>query len=149
MGDLQKIVIDWDDENRPTITVLYTSDGERSGTGMQAAPDEWLPALADRVSENGARFLAEMIRLNEAHDYISFADYAEKIGEDKKVVEGWNRNLGRSVKAVVREYGFLRTDADDGTAQLFDYKWDAPNNQWLYVIPSKYRSTLKQALAED
>jgi hypothetical protein len=149
MSDLSKIVIDWDDDNRPTITVLYSSDGEHGGSGMQADPEEWLTALADRVSENGARFLTEMIRKNEERDFISLADFAQEIGEDKKVVDGWNRNLGRSVKAVVREYGFLRTDADDGTQQLFDYKWDQPKNQWLYVIPAKYRGTLKQALTEE
>lgn len=149
MSDLQKILIDWDDENRPVISVLYASDADHGGSGMQADPEDWLTALADRVSENGARFLTEMIRLNEERDFVSLATFADEVGEDRKVVDGWNRNLGRSVKAVVREHGFLRTDADDGTQQLFDYKWDQPNNQWLYVIPAKYRATLKRALADE
>jgi hypothetical protein len=114
---------------------------------MEADPDEWLSALADRVSDNGAQFLTEMLKANEAHESISLADLASEAGVDKKVVDGWNRNLGRSVKAVVRDLGFLRTDQDDGTQQIFDTKWDQPKNQWLYAIPSKYRATLKQALA--
>jgi hypothetical protein len=145
MADLKTVVVNWDEQDRPVITVTYA--GEDDGSGMQADAEEWLTALADRVSDNGAQFLTEMLRVNDATGYISLADLAADAGVDKKVVEGWNRNLGRSVKAVVRELGFLRTDADDGTQQLFDYKWDEPNNQWLYAVPSKYRAVLNQALA--
>jgi hypothetical protein len=146
MADLKQVTVNWDEQDRPVITVTYAAEDD--GSGMQADTDAWLTELANRVSDNGARFLTEMLKANEAREYISIADLAKEAGEEKKVVDGWNRNLGRSVKAVVRDLGFLRTDADDGTQQLFDYKWDEPNNQWLYVVPTRYRATLKQALAD-
>jgi hypothetical protein len=39
-------------------------------------------------------------------------------------------------------------DQDDGTQQLLDYESDDPNNASKYAVPSKYRATLKQALAD-
>jgi hypothetical protein len=145
MADLKQVTVNWDDQDRPVITVTYASESD--GMGVVADPDVWLVELARRVSDNGARFLKEMLDANEAHEHVSFPDLAVQAGVQKKEVDGWNRNLGRSVKAVVRDIGFLRTDAEDGTQQLFDYSWDQPNNQWLYVIPTRYRATLKQALA--
>jgi hypothetical protein len=145
MADLKTVTVNWDEQDRPVIVVSYGADGAKGG--MQADADGWLAMLAERVSDNGAQFLAEMLKANEAREFISLVDLATEAGVDKKVVDGWNRNLGRSVKAVVRDLGFLRTDQDDGTQQIFDMKWDQPHNQWLYAIPSKYRATLKQALA--
>lgn len=151
MADLKTVTVTWDDEDRPVITVTYAEEEPRSsgGSGMRADADEWLTALADRVSDNGAQFLEAMLEANERHGFISLADLAREIEVEKKVVDGWNRNLGRSVKTVVRDLGFLRTDAEDGTAQLFDFKWDDPNNLWLYAVPTKYRATLKQALTHE
>ena len=77
------------------------------------------------------------------------AELANELGVDRKDVDGWNRNLGRSIKAVVRELGFLRSDKEDGTAQLFDFEWDEANNQWLYVVPARFRGSLVKALAEE
>ncbi|WP_354699926.1 hypothetical protein DSM112329_00186 [Paraconexibacter sp. AEG42_29] len=143
MPDLRKVTVDWDDENRPVITVTY-ADGETAGTETDV--DVWLTALAAQVSDNGAQYLTEMLKANDAREHISIQDLATEIGIEKKVVDGWNRNLGRSVKKVVREVGFLRADAEDGTAQLFDFVWDDPNNQWLYAVPARFRETLKTGL---
>jgi hypothetical protein len=145
MADLKQVTVNWDEQDRPVITVTYASDDE-SGSSIVADPEEWLTELASRVSDNGARFLTEMLKANEDNEHVSFPELAKRVGVEKKVVDGWNRNLGRSIKAVVREVGFLRTDAEDGTQQIFDYSWDQPNNQWLYIIPTRYRAPLKQAL---
>jgi hypothetical protein len=145
MADLKQVTVNWDEQDRPVITVTYASDHDAS-SGAVADSGEWLTELANRVSDNGARFLTEMLKANENDEHVSFPALAEQAGVEKKVVDGWNRNLGRSVKAVVRDLGFLRTEAEDGTQQIFDYSWDQPNNQWLYVIPSRYRAPLKQAL---
>lgn len=147
MADLKSVTLTWDDEDRPVVTVTY-ADADRDGSGMRADPDEWLNRLAAQASDNGVRFLSEMLRINDEREAVSLAGLAEDIGVEKRVVDGWNRNLGRSVKAVVRDNGFLRPDAEDGTAQLFDYIWDQPNNQWLYVIPKPFRGTLSRALGE-
>lgn len=144
MADLKQVTVNWDEQDRPVITVTYASESDASG--VVADPEEWLTELANRVSDNGARFLTEMLKANEADKHVSFPALAQQAGVEKKVVDGWNRNLGRSVKAVVRDLGFLRTEADDGTQQIFDYSWDQPNNQWLYIIPTRYRAPLKQAL---
>jgi hypothetical protein len=145
MADLKQVTVNWDEQDRPVITVTYASDNDGS-SGAVADPDEWLTELANRVKDNGVRFLTQMLEANEAREFISIADLAKEAGVEKKVVDGWNRNLGRSVKAVVRDLGFLRTEAEDGTQQVFDYSWDQPNNQWLYIIPTRYRAPLKNAL---
>ena len=145
MADLKQVTVNWDEQDRPVITVTYASEHD-GGSGAVADPEEWLTELANRVSDNGARFLTEMLKSNADDEHVSFPALAEQAGVEKKVVDGWNRNLGRSVKAVVRDLGFLRIEAEDGTQQLFDYSWDQPNNQWLYIIPTRYRAPLKQAL---
>jgi hypothetical protein len=117
-------------------------------------------AVASRLTQtNGSRlwppdsptrapsFLAALINANEAQEFVSFDDLAAEARVERKAIDGWNRNLGRSVKAVVRELGFLCTEQDDGTQQLFDYELDDPNNVWKYVVPTTYRATLKEALA--
>jgi hypothetical protein len=139
MGTLNTVEIKWDEEDRPLITVTYR-DGEAPST--QADVNEALMELAERLQDKSARFLRELIRLNEEKGAVSLAALAEELGVDKKEVDGWNRNLGRSIKAIVREYGFLRADSEDGTAQLFDFDWDEANNQWLYTVPARFREPL-------
>src|SRR5688572_8226483 len=124
MGNLNTLEIKWDEHDRPLITVTYR-DGEMPST--QADIGAALDDLADRLQDKSATFLRELIRLNEAKGAVSLAELARELGVDKKDVDGWNRNLGRSIKAVVREFGFLRSDAEDGTAQLFDFEWDEAN----------------------
>ena len=146
MSDLKTVTVTWDENDRPVLTVTYGgADGD--GGGIKADPDEWLAALTARLTDKSAEFLAALIKVNEAREFVSFDDLAAEAGVERKAIDGWNRNLGRSVKAVVRELGFLRTDQDDGTQQLFDYEWDDPNNVWKYAVPTKYRATLKEALA--
>src|SRR4051794_38104459 len=108
MADLKQVTVNWDEQDRPVITVTYASTDE--GSNVVADTDEWLTELANRVKDNGVRFLTQMLEANEEREYISIPDLAERAGVEKKVVDGWNRNLGRSVKAVVRDLGFLRTD---------------------------------------
>jgi hypothetical protein len=148
MGNLNTVAIKWDEQDRPLITITYR-DGETPST--QANVDEALTELADRLQDKSARFLRELIRLNEAKGAVSLAELADELGDDvaKKDVDGWNRNLGRSIKAVVREFGFLRSDAEDGTAQLFDFEWDESNHQWLYVVPTRFRGPLTRALEAE
>src|SRR4051812_35553979 len=74
MADLKTITVNWDEQDRPVITVSYGNDGATGG--MQADADEWLATLAVRVSDNGAQFLTEMLKANEAHEFISFVDLA-------------------------------------------------------------------------
>ncbi len=126
------------------IDITY-ADGAGTTT-MMADPEQWLTTLADNVSENGTQFLLEMLTANAERELVSFDELAQQAGVDRRVVDGWNRNLGRTVKRVVREVGFLRPEADDGTQQLLEPTWDQPNNQWRYTIPARYRGTLKQVL---
>ena len=146
MSDLETVTVTWDENDRPVVTATYGSVDGDSG-GIKADADEWLAALAARLTDKSAEFLSALIRVNEEREFVSFDDLAADAGVERKAIDGWNRNLGRSVKAVVRELGFLRTEQDDGTQQLFDYEWDDPNNVWKYRVPTKYRATLKQALA--
>jgi len=147
MSDLKTVSVTWDQNDRPVLTVTYGDDANDGG-GIKADAEEWLTALAARLTDKSAEFLGALIEVNEAREFVSFDDLASEAGVERKTIDGWNRNLGRSVKAVVRELGFLRTEQDDGTQQLFDYEWDDPNNAWKYAVPSKYRATLKQALAD-
>jgi hypothetical protein len=142
MAKLNTVSIAWDDQDRPLITVQY-ADGEGALASPAENPDEALMALAEQLSDKSAHYLRKLLELNEARGAVSLADLASEIGADKKEVDGWNRNLGRSIKKVItREYGFLRPDQEDGTAQVFDFEWDEPNNQWLYIVPTKFRATL-------
>lgn len=110
--------------------------------------DERLTALADRVADKSAKYLRALIELNAKNDRVSLADLATHLGVEKREVDGWNRNLGRSVKAVVRDHGFLRPEHEDGTAQVFDFHWDNDANLWRYTVPEKFRSILTKALDE-
>ena len=146
MDKLNTLEIKWDEQDRPLITVTYR-DGETPSA--QADIEPALEELAYRLGDKSAKFLRELIRLNEAKGAVSLAELANELGVDRKDVDGWNRNLGRSIKAVVRELGFLRADMEDGTAQLFDFEWDEANNQWLYVVPARFRGSLVKALEEE
>ncbi len=143
MGSLNTVSITWDDRDRPLITVSY-NDSEGSAPEINA--DEWLEALAERLPDKSARYLRALIDVNESRGHISLADFAVELNADKKDVDGWNRNLGRSIKAVVRDYGFLRPEHEDGTAQLFDIEWKNADNVWLYAVPERFRPTLVKAL---
>lgn len=146
MASIDTVALEWDDENRPCITVRYKDIAGAEVSEVQA--DEWLVALAERLTDKSAKFLHTLIDLNEAREFVSLAELAVELQVDKKEADGWNRNLGRSIKAVVRDNGFLRPEHEDGTAQLFDYQWDQPNNLWRYAVPVKFRPVLVAALDE-
>ena len=145
MASLSNVSITWDDEDRPVITVQYQEPG---GGDSDARPDEWLVALAERLTDKSATYLRALLDVNASKGHVSLADLATDLSVDKKDVDGWNRNLGRSIKAVVRDSGFLRPDEEDGTAQLFEVEWDKADEVWVYAVPEKYRATLIKALDE-
>src|SRR3954447_11040076 len=117
MASLNTVSITWDEQDRPVITVSY---GEGDGGAPSVSADDWLEALAERLTDKSAKYLRALIDVNATTGHVSLADLAVHLGVDKKDVDGWNRNLGRSIKAVVRDHGFLRPQQEDGTAQLFD-----------------------------
>src|SRR3954451_20629086 len=131
MPALDKIKIEWDDEDRPLITVQYADERDDSSTAADTT--EFLRVLALRIGDDSAKYLRALASANESGGPTALADLATQVGVEKKKIEGWNRGLGKSIKAIVREYGFLRTDQEDGTAQLFDFEWDAAGNRWLYA----------------
>jgi hypothetical protein len=143
MTTLSTISITWDDLDRPLITVKYK---DTDGGAPEIQSEDWLSALAERLTDKSAKYLRKLLDLNEAREFVSLADLASELGVEKKEADGWNRNLGRSIKAVVRDYGFLRPEHEDGTAQVFDFQWDEPNNQWRYAVPAKSRTILIEAL---
>jgi len=143
MTSLNTVSITWDDQDRPVITVSY---GQGDGLSPELSVDEWLQALAERLPDKSAGYLRALIDLNETRGHVSLAGLAIHLGAEKKDVDGWNRNLGRSIKAVVRDYGFIRPEYEDGTAQLFDHEWKNDANLWLYAVPEKFRPILRQAL---
>jgi hypothetical protein len=145
MADLQSVSITWDEKDRPVVTVQYEGTGD---VDSESSPQEWLEVLADRLTDKSAKYLRGLIEMNISRGHVSFVDLAAHLNVDKKEVDGWNRNLGRSVKAVVREHGFLRPDEEDGTAQIFDLEWNNPQNMWLYAVPEKFRPALVDALDE-
>lgn len=144
MTELSTISISWDEEDRPLITVQYRhpdSDGK-----AEVTPDEWLAALADRLPDKSAAYLRALIELNEEQEHVSLEQLAKQLGVEKKEADGWNRNLGRSIKAVVRDYNFLRPDEEDGTAQLFELQWRKDEEVWAYAVPKRFRRALLTAL---
>lgn len=145
MPALDEIRIEWDDKDRPLITVKYAEERDDS---VDADPAEFLENFTSRLGDDSAKFLQALLAANNADGPIALGDLAAEIGVEKKKIEAWNRALGRSLKAVVREYGFLRKDHDDGTAQLFDYVWDNDGNQWLYAVPKDLRSILEGLLSQ-
>lgn len=144
MASIDSVDLNWDDENRPLITVKYRHTEGAAAPEVQV--DNWLVALAERLTDKSANYLRTLIGLNEAKDFVALAELASDLGVEKKEVDGWNRNLGRSIKAVVRDHGFLRPEQEDGTAQVFDLQWDQANNQWLYAVPAKFRPVLIETL---
>ena len=145
MPALDQIKIEWDDEDRPLITVKYADDRDDS---VDADPEEFLEDFTNRLGDDSAKFLQALLTANGADGPVALADLATRVGVDKKKIDAWNRALGRSLKAVVREYGFLRKDHDDGTSQLFDFVWDNDGNQWLYAIPKDFRPILERLLSQ-
>lgn len=143
VASLNTVSVTWDEQDRPVITVQY-ADGAAGAAAIDT--DAWLRTFADRLPDKSAKYLSALIEVNETDGHVTFADLATHLGEEKKEIEGWNRNLGRSIKAVVRELGFLRSDRDDGTAQLFDIEWREEANMWAYAVPTKFRATLVTAL---
>jgi hypothetical protein len=143
VASLNTITITWDDQDRPEIKVEY-SDSQH--LEAEATPDEWLPALAQALGDKSANHLRALIQLNATQGAVALVELAADLGVDKNDVDGWNRNLGRTIKRIVRDYGFLRPENEDGTAQLFDFEWDKAGNAWRYVVPEKFRPTLVEAL---
>jgi hypothetical protein len=144
MTELSTISITWDDEDRPLITVQYRQPDEDEK--LEVAPEEWLAALAERLPDKSATYLRALIELNEEQEHVSLEQLAQRLGVEKKEADGWNRNLGRSIKAIVREYNFLRPDQEDGTAQLFDLQWRKDEEVWAYAVPKRFRQALLAAL---
>lgn len=143
MSTISSVSVTWDDRDRPVIRVEYKDvDGAAKGVPSE----QWLVALAERLPDKSAKYLRTLLDLNEAREFVSLADLASELGVEKKEADGWNRNLGRSTKAVVRDLGFLRPEHEDGTGQVFDLQWDDANNQWLYAVPAKFRPSLIAAL---
>jgi hypothetical protein len=116
---------------------------------VTANPEEFLQALVANLTDRSAGFLRALIDANESDGFVTLAELAVRMNVEKREVDGWNRNFGRSVKKTVREYGFLRSDAEDGTAQLFDWQWDQSDNAWRYRIPDKYRPILLATLSDE
>jgi hypothetical protein len=143
MPTIDTIAITWDDQDRPLVTVRYRDEEAAS---PEVTPEDWLGTLAARLTDKSARYLRKLLALNETREHVSLTELAGELDVERKEVDGWNRNLGRSIKAVVREHGFLRPDEEDGTAQVFDFQWDQPNNQWKYAVPARFRSILIEAL---
>jgi alpha-glucosidase (family GH31 glycosyl hydrolase) len=143
VSSISSVSITWDDQDRPEIKVEYA---EKNGSAPSAAPEQWLTVLAERLPDKSAKYLRKLLELNEAKEFVSLGELAAELGVEKKEVDGWNRNLGRSIKAVVRDRGFLRPELEDGTAQVFDLQWDEPNNRWLYTVPAKFRARLIENL---
>lgn len=144
MGSLNTVKITWDDQDRPEITVTYGGEV----TEEVADASTWLSIFAARLSDKSERCLRKLIEVNEDSGATSLASLADALGIEKKEVEGWNRNLGRVIKPVVREHGFLRPEQEDGTAQVFDFEWDENANQWRYLVPSKFRKVLLEELGQ-
>lgn len=140
MAALHTLSLTWDEKDRPVITVQYTADEQEPSASVE--PDEWLEALVERLTDESADKLRALIDANNASGAVALGDLATRLGVDKKKIDGWNRNLGRSIKAVVRDYGFLRKENEDGTAQVFDFEWDQPGNRWLYTVPERFRAPL-------
>jgi hypothetical protein len=145
MATLDTVTVTWDDQDRPLVTVRYRDSDALAPTAAVDA-DEWLRSLADRLTDKSAKCLSMLLELNGNDQPVSLGEVAEALGVERKEVDGWNRNFGRSVKSIVREHGFLRPEHEDGTAQVFDFHWDQPNNQWRYSVPAKFRSVLTEAL---
>jgi hypothetical protein len=153
---LSKITITWDDENRPEIAVDYqqaeTQAEAETETGVEiddteaprADAGEWLKALAERLSDKSARFLSTLVTMTADDGYVSLGELATQLDVARADVDGWNRNLGRSINAVTREHGHLRPETDDGTAQVFD--WKPSDDGWVYRVPAEFRQVLKDAL---
>jgi hypothetical protein len=144
MTELSTISISWDEEDRPLITVQYRHP-DSDGTA-EVTPDEWLAALAARLPDKSATYLRALIELNEEQEHVSLEQLAQQLGVEKKEADGWNRNLGRSIKAVVRDHNFLRPDEEDGTAQLFELQWRKDEEVWAYAVPKRFRRALLTAL---
>ena len=155
---LSKVTITWDDQNRPEIAIDYQatetqSEAETETTIAADAEDaeasradakEWLAALAERVSDKSARLLSTLVTMNADDRYVSLGALATQLNVERAEVDGWNRNLGRSINAVTRDHGHLRPETDDGTAQLFD--WKQSDDGWVYLVPAEFRQALKDAL---
>jgi hypothetical protein len=146
MTELSTISITWDEQDRPLITVEYAQDGADGKADV--TPEEWLKALADRLTDKSATYLRALIEFNEDAEHVSLQQLADRLGVDRKEVDGWNRNLGRSIKAVVRDHGFLRPDEEDGTAQLFEIPWRKEEEIWTYAVPRRFREALLVALQD-
>jgi hypothetical protein len=143
MGSLSTITITWDDQDRPEIKVQYS---ESEHPESETSPDEWLPALADALGDKSANHLSALTELNATQGPVTLVELAAHLSVEKNDVDGWNRNLGRTIKRIVRDHGFLRPENEDGTAQLFDLEWDKTENAWRYVVPEKFRPILVEAL---
>jgi hypothetical protein len=147
MTELSTISITWDEQDRPLITVRYA---EADGDGkIDFTPEEWLESLAGRLTDKSAKYLRTLIELNEDQEHVSLQQLADQLGVERKEADGWNRNLGRSIKAVVRDHGFLRPDEEDGTAQLFEIQWRKEEEIWTYAVPRRFRETLLTALQDN
>jgi len=146
MAAISSVSITWDDRDRPLITVQYKDAVPSAAT--EAEPALWLTTFAERLPDKSARYLRTLLARNEASERVSLGELAATLGVEKKEVDGWNRNLGRSIKAVVRDHGFLRPEQEDGTAQLFDLEWDQAGNLWRYEVPARFRGALIRALDE-
>lgn len=144
MTELSTISITWDEEDRPLITVQYRQPDDDGKAEITS--DEWLAALAGRLPDKSATYLRTLIELNEEQEHVSLEQLAEQLSVEKKEADGWNRNLGRSIKAVVRDCNFLRPDEEDGTAQLFDLQWRKDEEVWAYAVPKRFRRALLAAL---
>jgi hypothetical protein len=143
MAAISSIAITWDDRDRPLITVQYK---DVDAAAAEVEPNTWLATFAERLPDKSAKYLRTLLDLNEAREHVSLSELASTLGVEKKEVDGWNRNLGRSIKAVVRDHGFLRPEQEDGTAQVFDLEWDQANSLWRYEVPARFRPPLVQAL---
>lgn len=146
MSSIKTLTVTWDDRDRPVIAVEYETAPGTSETDVE----EWLTTFPERQSDKSAQYLRALIQLNNhTGAHVTLAALADHLGIEKGAVESWNRNMGRSVKAQVRDYGYLRDDQEDGTAQLFDIEWNDAKAQWVYAVPEAFRPPLIAALGPD
>jgi len=102
---------------------------------------------ATALGDKSARFLGTLVTMNASTGFVSLDELAAQLGVDRGEVDGWNRNLGRSINAVTRDHGQLRPEQTDGTAQLFDF--EQRDDVWVYEVPAEFRQALIDGLEGD
>ena len=153
MPGIASIEVTWDDQDRPVIAVRYAVEHGHIDEPEHDQPqhhhpehdqhiDEWLAAFVARHDQGRREKLQAVIELGP----VTLEELAAHLELKLSEVQSWNRNLGRTVKAVVREHGKLRPEESEGTAQVFVFSKNEAG-AWLYAVAPEIRETLKTALS--